>query len=66
MGRPGIVIFEINGITETIARQAIKIASSKLPIKTKFVRKLFDSKCLNLSSKLKISIRFYVFPFLIP
>lgn len=38
--RPGIVIFEVNGITENIARQAMKIASSKLPMKTKFVSKM--------------------------
>jgi large subunit ribosomal protein L16 len=39
--RPGIVLFELCGISEIIARQAIRIASSKLPIKVQFVIKLF-------------------------
>jgi len=39
--RPGIVLFELCGISEIIARQAIRIASSKLPIKVQFIIKLF-------------------------
>lgn len=35
----GTVLFEVVGIPETIARQAIRIASSKLPTKAKFVIK---------------------------
>ena len=37
--RPGRLIFEIDGITETMAREALKIAGDKLPVKTKFVKK---------------------------
>jgi large subunit ribosomal protein L16 len=37
--RPGNIIFEIYGISETIARQAIQIASSKFPTKVRFIRK---------------------------
>ena len=37
--RPGRIIFEIDGVEEELARQALKRASSKLPIKTKFVTK---------------------------
>jgi len=38
--RPGIIIFELDGIAINIARQAIRITSSKLPVKVKFVTKL--------------------------
>jgi len=37
--KPGTIIFELSGISEVIARQAIRIASSKLPTKAKFVIK---------------------------
>jgi large subunit ribosomal protein L16 len=37
--RPGIMIFELCGISETIARKAVRIAGSKLPVKVQFVRK---------------------------
>jgi large subunit ribosomal protein L16 len=37
--KPGTVMFEISGIAEQIARQAFKIASSKMPIKTQFLLK---------------------------
>ena len=36
--KPGTVIFEIGGVAEAEAQQAIKLASYKLPIKTKFVK----------------------------
>lgn len=34
---PGKILYEIKGISETIARQALRIASYKMPIKTKFL-----------------------------
>ena len=37
--KPGRVLFEIGGINEDIAREALRLASHKLPIKTKFVKK---------------------------
>lgn len=37
--RPGRVIFELDGIDESVAREAFSKASDKLPIKTKFVTK---------------------------
>jgi len=37
--RPGHIIFEISGVPEEIARQAMKLASYKLPVKTKFIVK---------------------------
>ncbi|QQS58776.1 50S ribosomal protein L16 [Candidatus Peregrinibacteria bacterium] len=38
---PGKVIFEMEGVTESIAREAFRLASYKLPLKTKFVKKEF-------------------------
>jgi large subunit ribosomal protein L16 len=35
--KPGRVIFEVDGIKEEIAREALKKAAAKLPIKTKFI-----------------------------
>ena len=37
--KPGRVMFEIAGVTEDQAREAIRLAGHKLPIKTKFVAK---------------------------
>ena len=37
--KPGRVLFEMNGVTEEIAKEAMRLASHKLPIKTKFVTK---------------------------
>jgi large subunit ribosomal protein L16 len=35
--RPGRVMFEIAGVPETVAREALRLAANKLPIATKFV-----------------------------
>ena len=37
--KPGRVKFEIGGVSEEIAREAFRLASHKLPVKCKFVRK---------------------------
>lgn len=37
--RPGRMIFELDGVKEEVAKEAFKIASGKLPIKTKFVKR---------------------------
>nr|YP_009732087.1 50S ribosomal protein L16 [Gracilaria edulis]QHS70564.1 50S ribosomal protein L16 [Gracilaria edulis] len=37
--RPGHILFEITGVSEQIAEQAMKLASYKLPVKTKFITK---------------------------
>ena len=36
-------MFEIGGVTEDVAREAFRLASHKLPIKTKFVTKDMES-----------------------
>lgn len=35
--KPGRIMFEIAGVTEEIAREAMRLAAYKLPIKTKFI-----------------------------
>ena len=35
--RPGIVLFEMDGVTEDVAKEAMRLAAMKLPIKTKFI-----------------------------
>jgi large subunit ribosomal protein L16 len=41
--KPGRVLFELAGVSEDVAREAIRLASHKLPLKTKFVtRKDFE------------------------
>jgi len=35
--KPGRVLFEIAGVSEEVAREAFRLASHKLPVKTKFV-----------------------------
>ncbi len=37
--KPGRVMFEIAGVDEAVAREALRLASHKLPIKCKFVKK---------------------------
>lgn len=37
--KPGRVLFEIAGVPEEVAREALRLASNKLPIKCKFVSK---------------------------
>ena len=37
--KPGRVLFEMAGVDEAIAREAMRLAGNKLPIKTKFIKK---------------------------
>ena len=37
--KPGRILFEVDGVTEDVARIALYKASAKLPIKTKFVKR---------------------------
>ena len=38
--QPGRVLFEIEGVSSEVAREAFRLASSKLPIKTEFVERV--------------------------
>jgi len=42
--KPGRVLFEIAGVTEDIAREAMRLAGHKLPCKTKFIAKEQESE----------------------
>ena len=37
--KPGRVMFEIGGVSEELAREAMRLAANKLPVKCKFVKK---------------------------
>ena len=37
--RPGRVMFELSGVPEDLAREAMRVAGHKLPVKTKFVKR---------------------------
>ena len=37
--KPGRVMFEISGVPEEVAREALRLASHKLPVQTKFVKR---------------------------
>ena len=37
--KPGRILFELEGVPEELAREAIRLAGHKMPIKTKFVRR---------------------------
>jgi large subunit ribosomal protein L16 len=37
--KPGRILFEVDGVSEEVAREALYKASTKLPIKTKFIKR---------------------------
>ncbi len=37
--KPGRVLFEMKDVEETVAREALRLASHKLPLKTKFIKR---------------------------
>lgn len=39
VAKPGRILFEIAGVDEEVAREALRLASHKLPVKTKFVKR---------------------------
>ena len=44
--RPGRVLFEMEGVTEKAAREAMKLAAAKLPILTKFATRFSQERML--------------------
>jgi large subunit ribosomal protein L16 len=40
--KPGRIIFEVDGVSEQIAREAFALAAAKLPIKTRFVQRIAE------------------------
>lgn len=37
--KPGCMLFEVDGVPESVAREALRLASNKLPIRTRFVQR---------------------------
>ncbi len=37
--RPGRVLFEVEGVTEDLARKSLALAQAKLPVRTRFIRR---------------------------
>ncbi|CJC75684.1 50S ribosomal protein L16, partial [Xenorhabdus sp. 18] len=37
--KPGKIMFEIAGVSEEVAREALRLAAHKLPVKCKFVKR---------------------------
>ena len=37
--RPGTIIFEMDGVTKSVANEAMRLASHKLPVRTRFIAK---------------------------
>ena len=35
--RPGNILFELDGVTESVARESLRMAATKLPIRTRFI-----------------------------
>ena len=42
--KPGRILFEMDGVSEDVAKEAMRLAGHKLPIKTKFVSKTTEAK----------------------
>jgi ribosomal protein L16, bacterial/organelle len=40
--KPGRVMFEIDGVSEELAREALRLGAAKLPIKTRFVQRIAE------------------------
>jgi large subunit ribosomal protein L16 len=40
--KPGRIMFEIDGVSEETAREAMSLAAAKLPIKTRFVQRIAE------------------------
>ncbi|ACA14917.1 MULTISPECIES: 50S ribosomal protein L16 [Methylobacterium] len=39
---PGRVMFEIDGVAEDIAREALRLGAAKLPVRTRFIQRIAD------------------------
>ena len=42
--KPGRILFEMDGVSEDVAKEAMRLAGHKLPIKTKFVSKATEAQ----------------------
>ncbi len=42
--RPGNVLFELDGVSETVARESLRLAANKLPVRTRFLSRHHAAK----------------------
>jgi large subunit ribosomal protein L16 len=40
--KPGRVMFELDGVSETVAREALRLGAAKLPVRTRFVQRIAE------------------------
>src|SRR6478735_2470076 len=40
--KPGRIMFELDGVSEEIAREALRLGAAKLPIKTRFIQRIAE------------------------
>jgi large subunit ribosomal protein L16 len=40
--KPGRILFEVDGVTALIAKEALALAAAKLPVKTRFVERISE------------------------
>jgi large subunit ribosomal protein L16 len=40
--KPGRILFEVDGVTSQVAREALTLAAAKLPIKTRFIERIAE------------------------
>jgi len=38
--KPGRIMFEMGGVSEEVAREALRLAAAKLPVRTKIVKRI--------------------------
>src|SRR5476651_1691613 len=38
--KPGNILFELDGLSETVARESLRLAATKLPIRTRFITRV--------------------------
>src|ERR1700744_1957605 len=44
--KPGNILFELDGLSETVARESLRLAATKLPIRTRFISRANRIKAL--------------------
>jgi large subunit ribosomal protein L16 len=49
--RPGKILFEMEGVSPELAQEAMRLASNKLPLKTKFVQRPGVEKTVSAENK---------------
>lgn len=42
--KPGMILYEMKGVTEEVAREAFRLAGHKLPVKTKFMGRVISDE----------------------